>query len=458
MKKIMCLFGLSLLLVACSEREKAAENTGFKIKGMISNPLGEQVIIKVSEEVSDTLLINENGEISYTNSVLESSQIMLVHGDGFIPVYVENGFDLSFVVDAMNFKNSVVFSGIGAGANNFMVDYAKLDGSLREGLRATFSLPTVDFTAAVDQQRKDKMTLLDKNVDKSKLAEFYESSKRDIEFDGAYMKYVYPQYFFQLTRQTPELDSSYYGFIDALDMKNQANAKSRSFINLATSMIHKESIAYELKDTNLVAAYEYTKFNFEGEIRDALLGEFVYGLINADPYADKTESVYQDYKSLVKKNDNFEVVKKAYQTAASLKQGGLAPDFTFENQNGEMVALSSFKGKMVYIDAWATWCGPCIREIPALKAFIEQNKSDDVVFIQVSVDQTKDKQKWLSMVTQNEVDAVQLFTGTNDKGFGKEYMIKSIPRFILIDKEGKIISANAPRPSDVDGLKALMNI
>ena len=155
---------------------------------------------------------------------------------------------------------------------------------------------------------------------------------------------------------------------------------------------------------------------------------------------------------------DFDIVEKAYQTAASLKPGGLAPDFTFENESGEMVSLSSFKGKMVYIDAWATWCGPCIREIPALKSFIEGNKSDDVVYMQVSVDQTKDKQKWLSMVAQNEVDAIQLFTGTDDKGFGKEYMIKSIPRFILIDKDVKIISANAPRPSDVDGLKALMNI
>lgn len=454
----MYLFGLSLLLVACSEGEKETEKLGFKIKGKISNPFGEQVIVKMSDEVSDTLLINEKGEVSYTNVIAEPSQIILVHGDGFIPVYVENDFDLSFAVDAMNFKNSVVFSGKGAGANNFMVDYAKLDGSLREGLRTTFALPTAEFTAAVEKQTKDKMALLDKNVDKSKLAEFYEFSKRDIEFDGAYMKYVYPQYFFQLTRQTPTVDSSYYVFMDALDMKNQANAKSRNFINLATSMIHKESITHELKDTNLLAAYEYTKFNFEGDIRDALLGEFVYGLINADPYADKTENVYQDYKSLVQKNDDFDIVEKAYQTAASLKPGGLAPDFTFENESGEMVSLSSFKGKMVYIDAWATWCGPCIREIPALKSFIEGNKSDDVVYMQVSVDQTKDKQKWLSMVAQNEVDAIQLFTGTDDKGFGKEYMIKSIPRFILIDKDGKIISANAPRPSDVDGLKALMNI
>ena len=80
------------------------------------------------------------------------------------------------------------------------------------------------------------------------------------------------------------------------------------------------------------------------------------------------------------------------------KAGGQAADFTYPDVDGKMVSLSDFKGKVVLVDVWATWCGPCRQQIPYLKKLEEEMHGTDVVFGGVSVDESKDKQKWLDFI------------------------------------------------------------
>ncbi|MGV3510224.1 MAG: TlpA family protein disulfide reductase, partial [Sphingobacteriaceae bacterium] len=97
---------------------------------------------------------------------------------------------------------------------------------------------------------------------------------------------------------------------------------------------------------------------------------------------------------------------------------------------------------------WATWCVPCIKEIPALKTLEEKYHSEPIKFVSISVDNKKDKGKWEAYVASNKLKGIQLFA---DKDFGSEFIkaygINSIPRFILLDPDGKIISSNTLRPS-----------
>lgn len=458
MKKLLYTLGLAVSLVACSEGAKVEEKSSFSLKGKINNPSNEMVIIKTLGETLDTLMIDEKGEISYSKVLENENRIYLVHGQDFIEIFADNSYDISFSVDAMNFRNSFVFTGKGAELNNFAVEYAKLDESFNIQVPKTFALNTTEFLAQMDDEKRQKLALLDSKVKEAEHPEFYKSREIDINFDDAYRRYVYPQQYFRITRQQANIDSTYNDFLNGLDMDNPLNAKSQNFLTLAMSMVYEKSLQYQLVNPNSLESYEYAKMSYKGEIRDALLAKIVYGLINAEPFADRTEVVYTDYVATVQKNKDFDEVEELHKVWAALKPGELAPNFTFEDIDGNMVSLSDFKGKMVYIDAWATWCGPCIREIPALKAFIAANSSEDVVYMQLSVDQDKDKQKWKDMVAEKDVKAIQLFTGSDDKGFGVDYMVKSIPRFILIDKEGKFINSNAPRPSDSQALLELMNI
>lgn len=133
----------------------------------------------------------------------------------------------------------------------------------------------------------------------------------------------------------------------------------------------------------------------------------------------------------------------------NLPKGSPSPVFSkYENHAGGATSLADLKGKYVYIDVWATWCGPCKVEIPHLKKVEADYHNKNIEFVSVSIDRPKDYDKWVSMVTDKELGGVQLYADNNwESKFVKEYYIKGIPRFILVDPEGNIVTADAPRPS-----------
>lgn len=143
-----------------------------------------------------------------------------------------------------------------------------------------------------------------------------------------------------------------------------------------------------------------------------------------------------------------------------VEKGNQAPNFHYLNDKGDTVSLDDFKGQNVYIDLWATWCGPCIKETPYFDKLKEKYKDENIAFVSISMDD--DKEKWERWVQENEMKGHQLFAnGKYSKpmfyftifdgrtftppqpGFGS-----AIPVFVLIDKAGKIVDNRAPLPSD----------
>lgn len=123
--------------------------------------------------------------------------------------------------------------------------------------------------------------------------------------------------------------------------------------------------------------------------------------------------------------------------------------FDYYNYNVGKTKLKDLEGKYVYIDIWATWCGPCIAEIPDLKEKEKKYHDKNIEFVSISIDEMKDNDKWKKIVEEKELGGIQLLADNAWKSqFVKDYKINGIPRFILIDPSGKIVSADAPRPSD----------
>jgi thiol-disulfide isomerase/thioredoxin len=187
---------------------------------------------------------------------------------------------------------------------------------------------------------------------------------------------------------------------------------------------------------------------------------------------DSIKSLFKDIDSTVIKISNqqnqgfFNFLEKNYEAQHAksketatiknkLSKGKPSPKFNnYTNYKGGTSSLDSFKGKYVYIDVWATWCKPCLGEIPALKSLEKQYHGKNIQFLSISIDNKRTagsweqaKVKWRKMVASKSLTGVQLYAGENLK-FIQEYQVSSIPRFILIDPKGTIINANAPRPSD----------
>ncbi len=129
-------------------------------------------------------------------------------------------------------------------------------------------------------------------------------------------------------------------------------------------------------------------------------------------------------------------------------EGKPSPDFNnYENYKGGTTSLKDLRGKYVYIDVWATWCGPCKREIPHLKKLEEAFKGKKIAFLSISVDRESAKNNWKKMIKDKKMGGIQLFAKKGDS-FAKEYKINSIPRFILLDPKGNVVKANMSRPSN----------
>lgn len=141
-----------------------------------------------------------------------------------------------------------------------------------------------------------------------------------------------------------------------------------------------------------------------------------------------------------------------------LVKGNPSPEFTdYLNYEGGTTSLADLRGSYVLIDVWATWCGPCKFEFPYLKELEEEYKDKDIKFIGVSIDRPEDEDKWRQMIQDLGFKNTQLLADAElESQFIKDYYIQAIPRFILLDREGRILDHDAPRPSEPE-LKEILN-
>lgn len=153
-------------------------------------------------------------------------------------------------------------------------------------------------------------------------------------------------------------------------------------------------------------------------------------------------------KALERETFELKTTYKEKQLQAKLNNSQ-SPSFNYVNHAGGKTKLEDLRGKYVYIDVWATWCGPCRAEIPSLKKIEEKYHDKKISFVSISVDEQKDYEKWKTFVKDKQLGGIQLFADKNWlSDFIKAYGINSIPRFILIDPTGKVVSADADRPSN----------
>lgn len=159
------------------------------------------------------------------------------------------------------------------------------------------------------------------------------------------------------------------------------------------------------------------------------------------------------YKKIVK-TDTYKVPYEAlYNKWWKVSKGQPCPAFRYEDVNGKFYTVQDFKGKYVFIDRWATWCGPCLQQLKPLGELEHTFASSDIVFVSISSDE--DKAKWQKMVKDKKMGGIQLIQGKDDKSFEEAFTINGIPRFILLDKDGNVFDANMSRPSDPNTKKIL---
>ena len=123
--------------------------------------------------------------------------------------------------------------------------------------------------------------------------------------------------------------------------------------------------------------------------------------------------------------------------------GGTAPEIDLPDPDGNNVKLSSLRGKYVLLDFWASWCGPCLAEVPNVKAIYDDYRDKGFEIYGVSLDDGKQRGAWLEKIEQNDMNWVQVSALKGwDCPAAKRYNVTGIPKMFLLDKEGRIIAVD----------------
>lgn len=144
-------------------------------------------------------------------------------------------------------------------------------------------------------------------------------------------------------------------------------------------------------------------------------------------------------------------VRNAYEESvrqnSALYSGKPAPDFTFTDKKGNILKLTDFRGKLLFIDIWGTWCVPCIEEIPFIEKLQQRyNHCSDVHIMSIACD--KKRERWTAFLAKHPTSWHQyLVTPEGDEVLDSTYHVIGIPRFIIVDRQGRFITSDAMRPS-----------
>jgi peroxiredoxin len=164
---------------------------------------------------------------------------------------------------------------------------------------------------------------------------------------------------------------------------------------------------------------------------------------------DKGEALLKQLKAdfpateIGRKSDTFlsmlAELRESQRAQAALAVGAVFPDFTEKDLAGQPLSLAKYKGKVVLVDFWATWCPPCVAELPNVLAAYQKYHDKGFEIVGISLDQEEAKLK--SFMTAKGMTWAQYFDGAGwGNKLAKMYAIRSIPATFLLDRDGKIVA------------------
>lgn len=285
-----------------------------------------------------------------------------------------------------------------------------------------FTNDFIDQHASVDKTLKSYLRLVGYNY---ALLRNIQMAKSDLFKESFYKMYTSQLMFFEYS--SPQILRRYIDEFENLDgdtlLDNLENKIEFVNVYISGSKIEEWLIDSYLQDFK--RRYKFDAATFESDL-------------------ERLKVIAQNLKDVAQRNEFIALFEKVGLT----EKGASFPSLELETTDGKLVSSTSlFKdNKYIYIDLWASWCKPCVKEIPALKVLEKEYKDKNIEFVSISIDAKVEN--WHKAMKQYDLHGTQLLDKENQ--IGNVLNIQGIPRFLFYGPKGDLILIDAPRPTSTE--------
>jgi len=412
----------------------------------------------------------EDGRFAFAVEINEPQFATLIYSRNKAIIYLEPGDTLNIEADANSFQYSLRFSGRSGHNNTCLSRYLKNNPQeLDQFKMLQYQMGTYWFVNSPKMEelmmgnsrehftrkmlmRKEtafqNMDFYDQNNARKLSADFKEFLSAEILYDWAYHMLLYGKIF----KNKHDIEDDFFDFLDEAPKQHDkiGNYRYRDFI---MAYLAYEDLKEEQEGNAFVRQHGMASTIFTGKPLAFLQSELITRALNANYYEEITPYYNEYFKKSPYVNFDNKLIA-AFERAVKYAAGTPAPDFTLNNINGEKISLNSYKGQVVYLNFWASWCRPCMKKMNEMKTAQSDLEKKGVAFLHISLDRNEDK--WKSAIEKNQFTGVHLFaTGDIDSNVALDYEVRGLPQYFIINKSGRF--AEKPRKYDLDEVTQIID-
>ncbi|MVN75891.1 redoxin domain-containing protein [Hymenobacter sp. HMF4947] len=476
----------ALSVAAQPAAPRPAATTGIAVlTGHIANSTTDTIAVSIHDSPFDLkerisyAHINEKGDFKLTVQVNGSTKADLVYGDAVADLFLDPGtdIDLKFKGDDMpgtiKFKPNDVPTGFTtrlrnggnltdeqkhrqqmANANSYLAEFDEqfVSNDGFQVLPDNIQLYEAPFISFIDYRLKHEQNFLeDRAAKQSFTIDFYNYAKAEIKYSNANDRLTFVDLREQVVNTEGRLTMSptYYDYLrDPNLINDQTAVQNEQFQEFLLNYIHYMAAQQKHLRTDpdfYPICYSLASKRLNGASRLLTLGRILQESFRFG-HVRQSAAMLADYRGLDTKKFYLNALESDFNKHKALAIGAPAPDFKLLSATGDTVKLSSFQGKLVYLNFWKSTNGLCLRDLPYAQDLNKRFEGKNIVFINVALDELE--VPWRQLVVVKKLPGVHVRAiGGMRSDVAKAYNLSEVPTYVLLGEDGTILNAKPKRLS-----------
>jgi thiol-disulfide isomerase/thioredoxin len=473
---------------------RPAETGGTAVlTGRVANPTADTVAVSIHDSPFDSkerisyARINEKGEFRLSIPVAGSTKADLVYGDAVADLFLDPGTDLDVRFKAEDLPGTVKFrandvpTGFAtkfrnsanltdaqrhrqqmANANSYLAEFDEqfVSNDGFQVLPDNIQLYEAPFTSFLDYRIKHERNFLeDRAARQSFTIDFYNYAKAEITYSNANDRLTFPDLREQVVNTEGRLTMTpgYFDYLrDPNLLNDQTAVGNEQFQEFLLNYVHYMAAQQKHLRTDpdfYPFCYALASKRLNGQMRLLTLGRILQESFRFG-HVRQSAAMLADFRALDARKRYIAALDNDFTKHKALAIGSQAPDFKLLSATGDSVRLSSFQGKLVYLNFWKTTNGLCLRDLAYAQDLAKRFEGKNIVFVNVALDELE--LPWRQLVTIKKLPGVHVRAiGGLRSDIAKAYNLQEVPTYLLLGEDGTILN---PKPKRLSSRAAVDEI